>query len=257
MIRNPTVESLIDQYMKWLRSRVEIKEVEGTGFIEITTPFLDRDNDRIQLYVKTVEDKKIRLSDGGDTLSELELIGVDTQRGKRQQLIRTILLQNGVGLEGTEIYVITTYEHFPVAKNNLIRAILAINDLYFLAPKTAATAFKDDVEAFLEENEIRYSTGFGLIGRSGLYQPFHFLIQSKKADIVLHAIGKPTRQWISLVMMAWDDVSALRGAGTIAFGILNDTGISVEESLIFALKNYSIQPFLWSKKHTLLEALKA
>ena len=37
-----TVALMIDEYAKWLRSRVEIKKINETDYVEITTPFLDR-----------------------------------------------------------------------------------------------------------------------------------------------------------------------------------------------------------------------
>ncbi len=251
-----TVASMIDEYAKWLRSRVEIKKINETDYVEITTPFLDRDNDTIQLFLKETEDKKILLSDGGDTISELETIGIDVSRGRRKELVETILRQNGAKLNNSEIAVVTTYENFPIAKNNIIRAILAINDLYYLTPRTVSTVFKEEVEEFLQKNEIRYSTGFGLIGRSGLYQPFHFLIQSAHRDIVMQAIGRPIRQWISLFIMSWSDVAALRGHDTVSIGILNDEAVSVDESLIMAMKTYDIKPFLWSRKEALVSELR-
>lgn len=251
------VELLVDQYTKWFRSRIEIKHIEDTEFTEITTPFLDRDNDRIQLYVRSSENNRIRISDGGDTLSELDLIGVDIVHGKRHELIQAILLQNGVSTNQGELFITTTYEHFPIAKSNLIRAILAINDLYFLTPRTVSAAFKDDVEAFLKENRIRYSTDFGLMGKSGLYQPFHFLIQSAASEFVIQALGRPTRQWILLFIMAWNDVAPLRGPNAIGIGILNDLSGNVDQSVIGALESYSIRHHLWTKKESLLEMIRA
>ena len=135
-------------------------------------------------------------------------------------------------------------------------AILAINDLYYLTPKTVSTLFKEEVEKFLQKNKIRYTTGFGLIGKSGLYQPFHFLIQSAHHEIIMQAIGRPMRQWISLFIMSWNDVATLRKQEAASFGVLNDENIVIDESLIQAMKSYDIRPFLWSKKETLLAEIK-
>ena len=99
-----------------------------------------------------------------------------------------------------------------------------------------------------------------MIGRSGLYQPFHFLIQSAHREIVMQAIGMPIRQWISLFIMSWNDVAALRGPETVSFGVLNDkavgVGVGVDESLVMAMKTYDIKPFLWSRKEALVSELR-
>jgi hypothetical protein len=54
-----------------------------------------------------------------------------------------------------EILVEAKPEEFPQKKHNLIKAMLAINDLFVLAPPTVAGVFKEDVEAYLRLRNIR------------------------------------------------------------------------------------------------------
>ncbi|MGC2601526.1 MAG: DUF1828 domain-containing protein, partial [Rhodomicrobium sp.] len=60
------IERLVDRYRSWLKDRTKLKSVHS-DWVEITTPFLDRHNDYIQLYVKK-ENGGYRLTDDGHTI---------------------------------------------------------------------------------------------------------------------------------------------------------------------------------------------
>ena len=62
------IATLVDRYQAWLKDRTALKQVNG--WIEITTPFLDRHNDYVQIYAKR-EDGGLVLSDDGHTLDDL------------------------------------------------------------------------------------------------------------------------------------------------------------------------------------------
>jgi hypothetical protein len=42
------IKTLMDQYVAWLRSKTTLRQV--ADWIEITTPYLDRHNDYLQIY---------------------------------------------------------------------------------------------------------------------------------------------------------------------------------------------------------------
>ena len=51
MIRD--IQALLDQYSIWLRDRTKLREIGDC--IEITTPYLDRHNDYLQIYAKRAD----------------------------------------------------------------------------------------------------------------------------------------------------------------------------------------------------------
>ena len=55
------IDGLMTGYWSWLRSKTEVKDVGS--WTEITTPYLDRHNDRIQIYAKVEIDGRIVLTD--------------------------------------------------------------------------------------------------------------------------------------------------------------------------------------------------
>ena len=44
------IKTLMDQYVAWLRSKTTLRQV--ADWIEITTPYLDRHNDYLQIYAR-------------------------------------------------------------------------------------------------------------------------------------------------------------------------------------------------------------
>ena len=66
-------QKLIDAYVDWLRQGLSVEEVGGA--CELTTPFLDRHNDHLQVYA-TRHNGNIILSDDGYILSDLGRAGL-------------------------------------------------------------------------------------------------------------------------------------------------------------------------------------
>lgn len=62
-------DQLRNTYIDWLRARISIDDLDGV--LQITSPYLDVNNDRLQLYVIS-EDNALKLSDDGHVINELE-----------------------------------------------------------------------------------------------------------------------------------------------------------------------------------------
>ncbi|MEA2034873.1 MAG: hypothetical protein U9N40_05230 [Euryarchaeota archaeon] len=44
------IQSLLDEYTCWLKEKIQVRQVDG--WVEITTPYLDRHNDYLQIYAQ-------------------------------------------------------------------------------------------------------------------------------------------------------------------------------------------------------------
>ena len=66
------VKTLLDEYWEWLRGKTTLRELDDR--VEITTPYLDRHNDYLQIYAER-RDGGFVLSDDGYVLEDLELSG--------------------------------------------------------------------------------------------------------------------------------------------------------------------------------------
>jgi len=124
------IDNLVDKYISFIKESMSIDKIDDTSY-EIQTPFLDRRNDFITIYV--LFDKKdknnILLTDYGYTLSDLELSGLEFNTKKRKQELQVTL--NGFGVQidkDKNLYTNATVENFANKKHNLIQALLGVND---------------------------------------------------------------------------------------------------------------------------------
>ena len=122
------VKAQMDRYWAWLRDETAIRELGE--WTEITTPYLDRHNDCLQIYVKRVDDGGYLLTDDGCVLGDLEQSGCKIEEPGRQALLRTKLNGFGVQVNGNALEVRASADDFALRKHNLVQAMLAVDNLF-------------------------------------------------------------------------------------------------------------------------------
>jgi hypothetical protein len=122
------MEDLIELYLSWLKQKINYEEING--YYEITTPFVNHINDYIQFYLRRDEKDNIYMTDDGETLSSLKMVGLNVYLSSRKREIEEILNDYSVKLKGNEIITITTLPAFPMTCHKFIQAILAVDSLY-------------------------------------------------------------------------------------------------------------------------------
>jgi hypothetical protein len=250
------IKSLMDQYIEWLRGKTSLRQVDD--WIEITTPYLDRHNDYLQIYARRNNGSYV-LTDDGYILSDLEQSGCRLESPKRMALLHTTLNGFGVKLAGGAIEVEASKENFALKKHNLLQAMLAVNDMFYLAFPIVSSIFYEDVVTWLDQNEIRYITNVKFTGKSGLDHHFDFVIPKSKnqPDRFLKAINRPSRDEAMAAVFAWLDIKDMRAADSKAFAMLNDSEREVSPSVIEALESYEVKPFTWSRREAAVPELTA
>ncbi len=249
-------EAIIREYVAWLKTRLSVAQV-GNGVCEITTPFLDRHNDHLQIYLFQ-ENGNYVLSDDGYTLSNLEMSGVDLSSPKRQRILKTIIQGFGVNVVEGALRVEAQRSNLPRRKHNLVQTMLAISDMFVMAREQVLSLFREDVEQFLRANEIRFTAMIKLAGRSGFDHTFDFVIPAspKAPERLLRAINRPTRDTATSYIFAWNDTREVRAGDTEAYAILNDEEHKPSGNLLHALRAYQIQPVLWSQRERHVDVLQ-
>ncbi len=159
------IEQLYSEYVAWLRDKTRFRRTDE-AWTEITTPYLDRHNDYVQLYAKPVNGDFL-ITDDGHTIADLELSGCSLDSPKRRALLTTTLNGFGVRTDGDQLTVRATQRTAPQKMHDLIQAVLAVNDLFFLASPTVASLFVEDVQAWLDESDIRYTPDVRFTGKGG------------------------------------------------------------------------------------------
>lgn len=247
-------QTLIDQYWSWLREKTTLKQ--AGDWTEVTTPFLDRHNDHLQVFVKR-EGNSIKITDDGYILGDLRLSGCDLSSRKRQDILQTALNGYGVKLDGDALVVQGSPENFPSRKHNLIQAMLTVNDMFFMASATVESLFLEDVENWLLANEIRFTPRVKFTGKSGYDHLFDFVIPaSRKApERVIQAINRPRRETAEHFVLAWIDTRDVRSENSQAYAFLNDSDVKPSGNVIEALENYQLKAVPWSERNTVRNEL--
>jgi len=247
---------LVEGYLRWLRSNISTCKVGEA--CEITTPFLDRHNDYVQFYVQR-DNGRYRLTDDGNTIRDLELSGVDFSSAKRARILDVALNGFGVAKKGDELTVDSAADELPQKQHALLQAILAVNDMFMTARTTVATLFHEDVEQYLRANRVRFTPKVQFIGQSHLMHNFDFVVPAsdEAPERIIRAINHPDRDNITSMLFAWSDTKTVRPPDSKAYAFLNDEERSPPGALLSALREYQVEPVLWSHRDEIAPRLVA
>jgi hypothetical protein len=99
------MQALIDKYVVWLKDKTSLRQLED--WIEITTPYLDRHNDYLQIYARRLNGGFL-LTDDGYVLEDLQQSRCKIESPKRQALLKMTLggfgcMRHGTYREGVKI----------------------------------------------------------------------------------------------------------------------------------------------------------
>lgn len=250
------IQRLLDEYVSWLKDKTVLREIDD--WVEITAPYLDRHNDYIQIYAKREDDGFI-LTDDSYTIQDLEQSGCKLDSPKRQELLKMTLNGFGVQIHGRALAVRATHDNFAVRKHSLVQAMLAVNDMFYLAVPMVANLFYEDVVAWLDFHEVRYTPRVKFTGKSGYDHLFDFVIPKSRGqpERILQAVNRPSRDTAQAVAFSWVDTKEVRPPDSKAYAFLNDSELPISASVLDALVNYGVRPVPWSRREGIREELAA
>ncbi len=250
------IQTLLDRYWEWLQNKTTLREIGD--YVEITTPYLDRHNDYLQIYARSRNEELI-LSDDGYILEDLELSGCKIDTPKRKALLKMTLDGFGVKRSERELEVSVSQDNFALRKHNLLQAMLSVNDLFYMASPIVESLFYEDVVNWLDISEIRYAPKVKFTGRSGYDHLFDFIIPKSKAgpERILRAINRPRGDAAKAMVFSWIDTREVRPPESCVYAILNDSEETVSGSVLDAFRNYDVRTVLWSGRDEVLEELAA
>lgn len=250
------VRSLVARYSGWLQDRTILREIGDR--IEITTPYLDRHNDYLQIYAQRSEGGFL-LTDDSYVLEDLEQSGCRIESPRRKELLQTTLNGFGIRRSGNALEVRASEEDFALRKHNLVQAMLAVNDLFYMASPVTKSLFLEDVADWLDTSEIRYTPRVKFSGKSGYDHHFDFAIPKFKShpERILRAINHPSRDTAQSVAFSWIDTREVRAPDSRAYALLNDAEQEVPENVLEAMRAYEVRPVPWSSRDRVIEELAA
>lgn len=248
-----------DLYLKWLKDNLKstVMQTDLGEFTQISTPFLDRHNDHLQIYIKQ-QGQDVFLTDAGYIINDLDMCGCDVMSSaKRKNVLSTILNGFGVQLDGEQICTKANRINFAQKKHALLQAMLSVNDMFFLSRSQVTNVFFEDVQLFFDTNYIPYISNAQFHGSSGLSHTFEFTIPAsrKKPERFVKTINDVSRDKVDSVLFSWGDIRDLRKPGAQLYVIMNDSERTVRTDLMNALTIYGGTPVLWTDRNNYIEDL--
>jgi hypothetical protein len=255
MINN--AEKLVKGYTEWLGSEIEVRCIDE--WIEVTTPFLDRHNDFLQIFASRRGEDWV-LTDDAYVITDLSQSGCDIERGsRREEMLYRVLKGYGVRREENDQLVVrASDQEFSQRIHDLLQAMMSVDDLFFTTQATTFNLFFVDVRAWLSQTKVRFTPDVKFTGSSGYDHRFDFVIPSSEnlPERVLQSANRPNRGWAERLAFSWLDTRDTRPEGAKAFAILNDESHGIGRNLVDALESYDIQTFVWSEREEVVEQLR-
>jgi len=199
------------------------------------------------------------LTDDGYTIEDLEQTGCKLESRKRQDLLRMTLNGFGVQMEDKALQVHASPDNFALRKHNLVQAMLAVNDMFYLAVPMVASLFYEDVVAWLDFHDVRYTPKAKFTGKTGYDHLFDFVIPKsrKQPERIIQTINRPSRDTAQAVVLSWIDTKEVRSPDSRAYALLNDSEQAVSPAVVEALRSYDVTPVPWSQREGVREELAA
>ena len=128
--------------------------------------------------------------------------------------------------------------------------MLAINDMFYLATSVVASLFHEEVIAWLDDADIRYTPNVKFTGRTGYDHHYDFVIPKSKRqpERVSMSINRPDRASVQRLVFAWEDTRLVRAGAPRVYALMNDGERAVSRRERDALSEYDVRPVPWSER---------
>ncbi len=240
-----------NEYIEWLNRSIEQYQISDNIY-RITFPYLNRNNDCTEIFIKIDGDKYI-ITDDGETISELELSNFNLfSSQRRKDIFNQILLSHGVKKsESNELFIECSKDELPQKKHMLSQCMIKVSDLFYTAKNTVQSLFIEDVQVYLDEKDIRYTPDVSFPGISGLTTNYDFAIpKSKQApERIIKVVNNIDQQLANSILFLWNDTSQARKDHlSTLYVFLQDNVKKIPSTVFTSMNNYNVIPVEWSKR---------
>ncbi len=242
------IQVMIKEYTDWLYSG--FTAVKVGEYYELTTPYLDRYNDHLQIYVQQTANGCYFLTDDGAIIRNLKSSGFSISRSpKRKDMLNRIARNFGVTINGDCLEIVATKSNYPQKKHMLLQSMMSIDDMFVAEPNAVKNFFAEDVGLFLDANDIFYSRDFSLVGKTGSLYVYDYHIQrtKEKPERFCKAINHMSEGTRNLTLFNWVDTKEKRSDKGELILFLNDEK-EINNSDLEAFQSYDVNYILWSKR---------
>lgn len=239
-------------YINWLNENIEQYKISDTVY-RLTLPFLDRNNDCIELFIKLLDDERYYITDDSETINELKLSQFDIFTGtRRREIFDSILAAHGVSFsKNDELYITCSRDSLAQSKHMLSQCIIKVSDMFYLSRKNVKSIFIEDVQNFLDINNIRYIENVSFSGKSKLMSNYDFGIGKSNVapERIIKVINNFDTTQAKNIIFSWTDTVEERKNKSQLYTFIQDFEKPISKEALSALKEYSIVLVLWSKRN--------
>ena len=247
-------------YMDWLNENIEQAKIRDNLY-RITFPYLDRNNDHIEIYIKEESNGSYTLTDDAETLGELEFSGFDIfSSEKKKEILNTTLRSHGISIDADHcLYVNCDKQSLPAKKHMLTQCMIKVSDMFCLARQNIKSLFIEEVKDFFTQNEIYGIQNLSFAGKSGLLSTYDFAISPSKnsSERLIKVVNNLDVTKAGYITFLWGDTKEVRPAGSKLYVFIQDTNKTVSQKAVNAMKEYQIKPVLWSERASYIHELTA
>jgi hypothetical protein len=232
------IKKMINDYAEWLKK--EITFANFGEYVELTTPYLDRFNDYLQIYVKQNADGTLTMTDDGYIIGNLISSGMSLKKGtNRERIVHRIANNFNVSISCEDIITTAMAHNFPQKKHMMVQAMLAIDDLFVITKENIKNMFLEDIETYFNANEIFYSKDFSLLGKTGTVYTYDFHLQKtkEKPERFCRGINRLNQSKRDLTLFNWIDTQEKRGTSSELIVMYNDDN-AVANDVLIGFDNY-------------------
>lgn len=247
-------------YVEWLKQNIDQFRVNETTS-RMTLPFLDRNNDHIEMYIINNGNETYTITDDGATIGDLQLGGFDFSGSTRRKMIlESIISAYGVTkTDDGELTVNCTDGDFPLKKHMLAQCMIKVSDMFYLSRSNIQAVFLEDVQKFFDLHDVRHIDNICLTGKSKLTTHYDFAIarSHKSAERFIKVVNNMDLNAARNIIFAWNDTRDMRQHEAKLYAFIQNSDKKVSDDAIGALKEYGIKPALWTEKDKYISELTA
>jgi Domain of unknown function DUF1828/Domain of unknown function DUF1829 len=176
-------------------------------------PFLDHNNDYLQVFVQQEIKGRFLITDDGYYAQDLELVGVDLNKGQRKEILDKILLEYKVERDEKDcFYLMASNDDLYEKIHRYVQAIIKITHLAYLNKPNASRLFREYVYEKMDELNIKYVKGLKIEGVSGYSNEFDAIIAGGggKSEKLISCFQNPDLEKLKDGLLKYYEIHSVR-----------------------------------------------
>lgn len=141
----------------------------------------------------------------------------------------------------------------------LAQCMVKVSDMFYLSRSNVQSVFLEDVQKFFDAHDVRYIDNICLTGKSKLTTHYDFAIARSKnsAERFIKVVNNMDLNAARNIIFAWNDTKDMRQHEAKLYTFIQNTDKKVSDDALGALKEYGINPALWTEKDKYISELIA